>query len=124
MTLAEEAGFSVYLVRQDPDTAGPPHDHRMTAVIAMVDGVEIHRHYKREGPAVVETAESLVGPGETLVLGPDAVHAIANPDREALIPFDDTPVETDAVLEIPAGFNAPGSGVRLETKFARLPLVT
>lgn len=50
--------------------------------------------------------------------------AIANPDHEALIPFDDTPVETDAVLEIPAGFNAPGSGVRLETKFARLPLVT
>ena len=49
--------------------------------------------------------------------------AIGNPDREAFIPFDDTPVETDAVLEIPAGFNAPGSGVRMETKFARVPLV-
>lgn len=50
------------------------------------------------------------------------LEAIGNPDREAFIPFDDTPVETDAVLEIPAGFNAPGSGLRLETKFARLPL--
>ena len=48
--------------------------------------------------------------------------AIGSSEREAFIPFDDTPVETDAVLEIPAGFNAPGSGLRLETKFARLPL--
>jgi alkaline phosphatase D len=47
---------------------------------------------------------------------------VANPDPLALVPFETTPVETDAVLEIEPGFNAPGSGARLETKFARVPL--
>jgi alkaline phosphatase D len=47
---------------------------------------------------------------------------VLNPDPLALVPFEDTPVETDAVLEIEAGFNAPGSGGRIETEFARIPL--
>jgi len=42
-----------------------------------------------------------------------------DPDPLALIPFPDTIVETDAVLEIAAGFNAPASGARLATTFAR-----
>lgn len=47
---------------------------------------------------------------------------VANPDPLALVPFETTPVETDAILEIEPGFNAPASGARLETKFARVPL--
>ncbi len=47
---------------------------------------------------------------------------VLNPNPLALVPFEDTPVETDAVLEIEAGFNAPGNGARIETKFARIPL--
>ena len=79
--VARESGFSVFLVRQDPDTAGPPHDHRMTAVVAMVDGVEIHRHYARSDDGGVRPdGETRVGPGGTIVLGPDDVHAIANPE--------------------------------------------
>jgi hypothetical protein len=45
-----------------------------------------------------------------------------NPSPLALVPFPDSKVETDAVLEIPCGFNAPGSDVRLETNFARIPI--
>lgn len=40
----------------------------------------------------------------------------------ALVPFPDTPVETDAVLEIQAGFNATGSGKRLQTRLSRFPI--
>jgi alkaline phosphatase D len=47
---------------------------------------------------------------------------VLNPDPFSLVPFEDTPVETDAVLEIEAGFNAPGSGARIEAAFARIPL--
>jgi alkaline phosphatase D len=47
---------------------------------------------------------------------------VVNPHPLALVPLEDTPVETDAVLEIEAGFNAPGSGARIETEFARIPL--
>lgn len=47
---------------------------------------------------------------------------VQNPNPLALVPFEDTPVKTDAILEIEPGFNAPGSGARLTTKYARLPL--
>jgi len=47
---------------------------------------------------------------------------VLNPNPLALVPFETTPVETDAILEIEPGFNAPGSKARLTTKFARLPL--
>ena len=40
-------------------------------------------------------------------------------DPLALVPRADSPVATDAVVEIEAGFNEPGSGKRLTTTFAR-----
>jgi len=51
-----------------------------------------------------------------------ALEAINSLDPNAFVPFPNTPVETDAILEIEAGFNEPGSGARLETRFARWPL--
>jgi alkaline phosphatase D len=47
------------------------------------------------------------------------VAQLANPDPLALVPFEGLPVATDAVLEIEAGFNAPGSGARIDVKSAR-----
>ena len=47
---------------------------------------------------------------------------LQNPDPLALTPFDDSPVETDAVLEIESGFGQSGSGQRLATTFSRIPL--
>lgn len=72
--------LSVFLVRQAPNTAGPPHDHGMTAVIAMLDGVEIHRRYRREEQSIALDREQTAVPGGILVLAPRDVHAIANPD--------------------------------------------
>jgi alkaline phosphatase D len=43
-------------------------------------------------------------------------------DPLALTPKDSMTVADDAVLEIASGFNAPGSGKRLQTSFARTPL--
>ena len=31
-------------------------------------------------------------------------------------------METDAVIKIESGFNTPGSGKRLQTTFARIPM--
>ncbi len=45
-----------------------------------------------------------------------------NPSPLALTPMENSTVETDAVIEIKSGFNQPGSGKRLETAFARIPL--
>ncbi len=72
--------LSVFLVRQAPNTAGPPHDHGMTAIISMLEGVEIHRRYWREGERISLDREQTARPGGVLVLAPRDVHAIANPD--------------------------------------------
>jgi alkaline phosphatase D len=42
-----------------------------------------------------------------------------DPSPTALVPLPTSPVETDAVLEIAAGFNEPGRNGRIETTFAR-----
>jgi alkaline phosphatase D len=47
---------------------------------------------------------------------------LQNPSPLALTPFEDSPVETDAVLEIESGFSQPGSDKRLKTTFSRIPL--
>lgn len=48
--------------------------------------------------------------------------ALADIDNPlALVPFPDSPVATDAVLEIAAGFNQANSEQRLQTRFARFP---
>ena len=44
---------------------------------------------------------------------------VANPAEFALVPFPETMVETDRVLEIAAGFSEPGQNDRLETTFER-----
>lgn len=40
-------------------------------------------------------------------------------DPNALVPLSSSPVETDAVIEIEAGFNRPKSGRRLRTVLTR-----
>jgi alkaline phosphatase D len=46
--------------------------------------------------------------------------ALADIDNPlALVPYPDSPVDTDAVLEVKSGFSEPGSSERLETTFAR-----
>ena len=72
--------LSVFIVRQAANTAGPPHDHGMTAVISMLQGVEIHRRYRRDGDRIALEREQTAAPGGVLVLAPRDVHAIANPD--------------------------------------------
>ncbi len=59
---------------------------------------------------------------QTTYRGVGTLADLANPDPLALVPFEDSVVETDAVVEIDAGFNTPGNATRLETTFARVPL--
>lgn len=45
---------------------------------------------------------------------------LTNPDPLALVPYPDTPVATDAVFTVKAGFNEPASGERVQG-WSRLP---
>ena len=50
------------------------------SVISMLEGVEIHRRYRRDGDRIALEREQTAAPGGVLVLAPRDVHAIANPD--------------------------------------------
>jgi predicted metal-dependent enzyme (double-stranded beta helix superfamily) len=59
------------------------HDHTMWATIGLYGGREDNRLYRElpDGTLEERRARTLVG-GDTIVLGADTVHAVANPSRE------------------------------------------
>ena len=82
--LAEDVdgGYALYLSLGEPGKAQPPHDHTTWAIIAGVAGVERNEVYARRKSAdpardILTHARRVdVGPGQSIVLGPDDVHTI------------------------------------------------
>src|SRR5215510_14358263 len=57
----------------------PPHNHLMWAVIGVYEGQENNVFYRRSGDALETAGGKDLKPADVLVLGVDAIHAIANP---------------------------------------------
>ena len=80
LILFSDDSVSVYVVKQFPEVGGPPHDHGMTAVVGMYDGIEVHHLWDvTEDGGLSEKPARHVGPGDVIHLGPEDVHAISNP---------------------------------------------
>ena len=62
-----------------PRLASAPHDHRMWAVIGIYEGQEDNVFYRRGGARLEEASRRSLRAGETMLLGDDVIHAIANP---------------------------------------------
>jgi predicted metal-dependent enzyme (double-stranded beta helix superfamily) len=59
-----------------------PHDHRMWAAIGIYAGQEDNTFYRRSAPGertLTESGGKELAVGDVLVLGDDAIHAVANP---------------------------------------------
>lgn len=108
--LHREAGLSVFLVKQAPLTAGPPHDHGIAAGIVMIEGKEIHRLFRRMGSDIAPDGVIHVGSGEVLILRADEVHAIANPDPAPSIGVH---VYLGDIVDIPRTLWDPASGASM-----------
>lgn len=82
--LAEDidGGYALYLSLGEPGRAQPPHDHTTWAIIAGVAGDERNEVYARAKSAdplrdtLTHSRRVDVGPGNSIVLGPDDVHTI------------------------------------------------
>lgn len=74
-----DANLSVADVTTPPGLKSPAHNHNMWAVIGVYDGQEHNRFYRYEEGNLQEKGERLLKEGDVAVLGPEAVHAIANP---------------------------------------------
>ena len=58
-----------------------PHDHRMWAAIGIYEGQEDNAFYRRSGPGektLVESGGKALVVGDTVVLGDDTIHGVAN----------------------------------------------
>jgi predicted metal-dependent enzyme (double-stranded beta helix superfamily) len=61
-----------------------PHDHRMWAAIGIYAGAEDNSFYRRSGPdrrGLTASGGKRLGEGDTIVLGDDTIHRVANPRR-------------------------------------------
>ena len=74
-----DAKLSVADVTTPPGLRSPAHNHNMWAVIGVYDGQELNRFYRYENGKLQEKGERLLQEGDVAVLGPEAIHAIANP---------------------------------------------
>lgn len=82
--LAEDidGGYALYLSLGEPGKAQPPHDHTTWAIIAGVNGNERNEVYARASTqdplrdTLTHVRRVDVGPGGSIVLGPNDVHTI------------------------------------------------
>ena len=74
-----DANLSVADVTTPPGLRSPAHNHKMWAVIGVYDGQEHNRFFRYEDGELIEKGERLLKEGDVAVLGPEVVHAIANP---------------------------------------------
>jgi predicted metal-dependent enzyme (double-stranded beta helix superfamily) len=68
--------------RRDYALPRRPHDHRMWAVIGIIDGQEDNEFFRRSDDAIIPSGERRVGAGEVLVLGSDVIHSVGNPSSD------------------------------------------
>ena len=73
----EDESLTVLVVHSAPDVRQPPHDHLISAVIGVYEGIEEPRYFRRNGGSLVRSGGADIGPGDVLTLGPAAIHAIS-----------------------------------------------
>ena len=74
-----DPSLSVADVTTPPGLKSPAHNHNMWAVIGVYDGQEHNKFFRYENDELQENGERLLKEGDVAILGPEAVHAIANP---------------------------------------------
>ncbi len=84
-TLHRADDLTVLRVTWVPGMALYPHEHRMWAVIGMYRGQEDNAFYRRSPHGLESAGGREVPAGEVLVLGHDAIHAVANTRREPAV---------------------------------------
>ncbi len=80
-TLHRSPELTVLNVVWTPGMAIYPHDHRMWAAIGLYGGREVNRFYRRTPQGLAPAGGRTLDTSEVVVLGPAAIHAVANPLR-------------------------------------------
>lgn len=73
--------LTVFVLAGDPLTASPPHEHTVSATIAVLEGTETNVFYElvEDADVIREVGRRTVSAGEVLMLGPTVVHSVQYP---------------------------------------------
>jgi predicted metal-dependent enzyme (double-stranded beta helix superfamily) len=74
-----DADISVFKAVWAPHMRIRPHNHLMWAAIALYQGEEENTFYRRTEDGIVPASARVIATGEVALLGPDTIHAVANP---------------------------------------------
>jgi len=74
--LFEDETVSIWHCRFQPHVMMPPHEHKLDVHIGGYAGSEKSLLFAREDGALAYRGSKVVGPGEVLSLGPQAIHAV------------------------------------------------
>ena len=88
-----EYPLTVQMVAWKPGTASPIHNHATWGIVALIDGIEKNRFWKRSPTAEFPDKLELVGeqilqPGDIIGLLPDAIHSVESVGEESTISFN------------------------------------
>ena len=88
-----EYPLTVQMVAWKPGTVSPIHNHATWGIVALIDGIEKNRFWKRSSTAKHPDKLELVGeqilqPGEIISFMPDAIHSVESVGDEPTISFN------------------------------------
>ncbi|HKV56501.1 MAG TPA: hypothetical protein VJN94_17840 [Candidatus Binataceae bacterium] len=108
--LHSEPGLTVLHTAVNAGFESPPHDHRTWAVIGVYDGQEDNAFYRLIGDSRVieECGGRSLCAKDVMMLGPNAIHKIANPRESKLIALH---VYGQNIFEIERSAWAPATGL-------------
>lgn len=82
LRLYEDDELTILVLETFPGVVQPPHDHRMTAIIGVFDGIEDQRFFASGDDGPQSTPGKSLVAGDTVVLGPKSIHAISSPEGQ------------------------------------------
>ena len=82
VVLHRAADLTVLHLAWTPGMTLNPHEHAMFAVVGMYGGQEDNSFFRRGDHGLEPSGGRELVAGEVLVMGHDAIHAVANPRRE------------------------------------------
>ena len=88
-----EYPLTVQMVAWKPGTASPIHNHATWGIVALIDGIEKNRFWKRSPTAEFPDRLELIGeqilePGEIIGFVPNAIHSVESVGDEPTISFN------------------------------------
>jgi predicted metal-dependent enzyme (double-stranded beta helix superfamily) len=85
LVLHASAHLTIVRVEAAPGAVYPPHDHRIVALIAMLEGEETNTYYRVADGSLETVRTTRMPSGDTHRMGADVVHSIRNDGQERSI---------------------------------------